>query len=131
MNVELAWAAGFFDGEGSVYVRHTQRHKGGTTGRVYPLTTVEVSLSQVRVEPLKRFLEAVQIGTLRGPYQHRKITHAPYFRWQTAGRPSVHKVLSLLWPYLSLPKREQFQKCWKELSDLKTSKSPVLPDLPV
>lgn len=29
VDLELAWAARFFDGEGSVFVRHTKRHKGG------------------------------------------------------------------------------------------------------
>ncbi len=125
---EIAWAAGFFDGEGSVFVRHTRRHKGGT-GKDYPLTTVEVSLAQVRPEPILRFHNAMGFGKVGGPYGGRK-NHSPYFRWNTAGRPSAHRLAVMLWPYLSSPKREQFRRCWEELALLKTPKSPVLPELP-
>jgi hypothetical protein len=36
-----------------------------------------------------------------------------------------------LWQYLGQPKREQAAKVWKELQQLKTNKSPVLPMLPI
>lgn len=127
---ELAWAAGFFDGEGSVFTRHTARHKGGTTGKDYPLTTVEMSMSQIRIEPIARFLKAVGVGKQAGPYQQKNVKGKPYWRWSTAGRPSAHRVLSILWPYLSLPKQEQAHRVWAELDRLKTLKSPKLPPLP-
>lgn len=126
---ELAWAAGFFDGEGSTFVRHTLKHKGGTTGKMYPLLTVEISVAQVRREPLDRFLAAVNLGTINGPY--KSTNGQPYYRWQTSGRGNVHKVLCVLWPFLSIPKKEQAQKCWKELLEKRTNKSPKLKELPI
>ena len=128
--VERAWAAGFFDGEGSVYTRHTKKHKGVTTGKMYPLTTVEMSLCQIRKEPLERFHKAVGVGRISGPYKPKTPNSQPYWRWNTAGRPSSNAVLTTLWRYLSLPKREQALAVWVELESLKTPKSPKLPKLP-
>lgn len=129
--LELAWAAGFFDGEGCIFVRHTTRHKGGTTGKMYPLLTVETAIAQVRPEPLHRFHAAINVGRVSGPYTPKRTTHSPYYRWLTAGRPSVRTVLVTLWPYLSAPKREQAHRCWDDLRRLRTNKSPVLMELPV
>jgi|SRR5579859_4384155 len=126
---KLSWAAGFFDGEGSVYIRHTTKHKGGN-GRYYPLLTVEMSLSQVEPHPLRRFKKIVNTGKLGGPYKPRKKNAKPYYKWQTAGRPSTRKVLLLLWPYLSNPKKIQAKRCWKELLEKRTKKSPKLQELP-
>lgn len=131
LETEIAWAAGFFDGEGSVFVRHTKRHKGGTTGKMYPLLTVELSVAQVRREPLDRLLKALGTGVVRGPYAPKRKNHNKYYRFQTAGRPRVLRVATLLWPYLSIPKREQFLKCWIELKLKRTVKSPKLGELPI
>lgn len=128
--LEVAWAAGFFDGEGSVFVRNTARHKGGTTGKLYPLTTVEMGVSQVRIEPIIRFHRIVGIGKIGGPYGGLRPGRSAYFRWNTAGRPSVFRVAQLLWPMLSLPKREQFHRCWETLRERRTPKSPKLYSLP-
>lgn len=130
LQTELAWAAGFFDGEGSVYVRLTKRHKGGTTGKYYPITTVDIQVSQSDKRPLIRFLKVIDIGRIVGPYQPTNPKAKLYWRWQTSGRPSVHKTLSLMWPYLSEPKKEQARRCWATLLKKKTNKSPKLPELP-
>lgn len=134
VKTEIAWAAGFFDGEGTVFVRHTLRHKGGTTGKYYPLTTVEIAATQTDRQPLDRFHRVVKVGAVHGPYKRSKKNKKkwkPYYRWETAGRPSVAKVLHLLWPYMSEPKQDQAVACWIQLSVLRTAKSPKLPPLPL
>lgn len=125
----MAWAAGFFDGEGSTFLRLTRRHKGGTTGKDYPLTTVEMSVAQVRPEPLRRFHGIVGAGKMGGPYGGSG-NRRPSYRWNTAGRPSAARVLTLLWPYLSEPKKEQARRVWAELAARRGPKSPQLPALP-
>ena len=87
---ELAWAAGFFDGEGCT-------------------TTVNGSASIVVVQkdrrPLDRFARALG-GNVGGPY-------GPYgkgcamYRWQATGK-RAKEVMDLLWPFLSDPKKEQY-----------------------
>lgn len=51
--IELAWAAGFFDGEGCI-----------TLSRGIPV----VSIAQVERTPLERFMNAVELGRINGPY---------------------------------------------------------------
>jgi len=101
-SIELAWAAGFFDGEG--YVGSMSLRVRPAKGRARAVLTMEIS--QVDERPLQRFAAAVGCGsiTLRtsrlGPRQR------PQFRWRAA-HGAAERALCALWPYLSEPKREQ------------------------
>lgn len=96
--VELAWAAGFFDGEGTICQRIDKR-PGRTPG-------LQFHMEQVDPRPLLRFAAAVG---WEGGLSRR----AP----RGGGRQAIHRVsmghaaavrtMQLLWPYLSEPKREQ------------------------
>lgn len=93
---ELAWAAGFFDGEGSVLWRGKKRKE------------ICVSIAQSELQPLERFYEAIgKIGSLRGPYYHRVAHHKPYWVVYVNGFPNTQAVIALLWRWLSEPKRSQ------------------------
>lgn len=97
---ELAWAAGFFDGEGSVCVRIDKR-VGRTPG-------LQFHLEQVDVRPLLRFARAIAWKgriTQRPPRGNSKAIHR-----LTMGHRATLATIELLWPYLSEPKREQFLK---------------------
>lgn len=129
MSVELAWAAGFFDGEGSVFVN---RRKSVAKYRAnpirYDITSVGLAVCQVDIRPLRRFRAAIGAErAISGPYP---TTRKPYWRWSCEGRPSVLGVLETLWPFLSEPKREQSYRVWDELWELRRPKSPPLPPLP-
>jgi hypothetical protein len=128
-DLELAWAAGFFDGEGSVYLNR-KRAIGGTTGREYIIHSPCLSVAQVDPRPLARFALAVGGRKPGGPYQPRTAKSNAYYRWDAMGRPSVHRIGLLLWPHLSEPKREQFHRVWAALETAKGPKSPALPSLP-
>lgn len=132
-DTELAWAAGFFDGEGSAFVNHQRKvpHKDRANPASYDITTPVLSVCQVDVRPLLRFSKAVNGRKPTGPYKHKKEGHNKYYRWDACGRPSVHRIVTLLWPYLSEPKKEQIRKVWEELMRLKGKKSPELQPLPV
>jgi hypothetical protein len=92
METELAWAAGFFDGEGSSY----------TIKQKY----VQLSVSQQDRRPLDRFAKAVGTGNVRGPYTG-KARPKPLYFWTSAGTRATF-VMTQLWPFLSDPKKEQF-----------------------
>lgn len=100
---ELAWAAGFFDGEGSVVTA-----RGGTASpRLY--------LSQASAEELLphsallRFHRAVgEHGRISGPrYLPDAWSRRPQWRWEAASLEVVQSVIALLWPYLARVKRAQ------------------------
>lgn len=103
--IELAWVAGFWDGEGST--------TGGLDKRPQlraPRRRVQLQLSQAGEDGLivlQRFQRAVGgLGHITGPYMHRLSTK-PVYRWGTTGLEVVQAVIAMLWPYLSEPKRAQ------------------------
>lgn len=100
-NIELAWAAGFFDGEGNTHLRKPS--KGTKTG-----TTSVPMLSVGQAEPstLQRFLGAVGIGAIDGPMRPRN-NNRPLWTYRVHGFERTQAVVVRLWPYLSSPKRNQ------------------------
>jgi len=108
-DTELAWAAGFFDGEGW---SSGNQQQAGKTKAFY------LGISQKDPRPLRRFLEAVDQSD-RPVYENRLNTVA----WSGA---KALAVLRKLWPYLSEPKREQAARA---LTDAHTARSRRYPKL--
>jgi hypothetical protein len=92
---ELAWASGFFDGEGSVFYRGRKRKE------------LSLSIAQADRRPLDRFCQAVGIGAVRGPYQQRYKNGKLYFVFSVNTHVRVQAIVAMLWRYLSGPKQEQ------------------------
>lgn len=112
---ELAWAAGFFDGEGTTHLaRQTKERNGQTFG---PYLQLQVSISQVGDDCLLRFQDAV--GGLGRIYDFTRLTGAgnSVLRWQVNGRTDGRQVLALLWPFLTRVKREQAVRCLREIDE--------------
>lgn len=105
--LELAWCAGFYDGEGCTFV---------DAGNV-----IGVMISQVDRRTLDRFRAATGIGTVYGPYEKKNPNEQPYYVFR-ARRHKAEQVISKLWPMLSEPKREQIEHI---LSKVKNS-NPLL-----
>lgn len=102
---ELAWAAGFFDGEGCVCCDHY-------ANRAY----IRLSLAQAEQgdKILQRFNQAIGgIGKVHGPFKASNGTNAPSPKLQWAlrlnGLEKVQAAIAMLWPFLSEPKREQYK----------------------
>lgn len=94
---ELAWAAGFFDAEGSFSYTHAGRY-------------VCVAIGQVIRQRLDRFLAAVKVGRVLGPYDPRHPTRPskkPQYYFRANGCERVTHIASALWPYLGVVKRIQ------------------------
>jgi hypothetical protein len=102
---ELAWAAGLFDGEGSVGTY-------GKSGRSY--FHLRVSIGQQDRRVLDRFVSVVGLGKTYGPYStpHGK----ERWEYQIAGG-TAREVMDLIWPWLSEPKRLQAERAYQELAD--------------
>lgn len=96
----LAWAAGFFDGEGSTLHVKGHRLKGGSC--------VRLSIAQVERETLDRFQAAIGgLGKVTGPYKPRATNQRPIYYWKTARFESSQAAIGFLWEFLSPIKREQ------------------------
>jgi len=86
---ELAWAAGLFEANGSA-TRQKRR-------------PVRLQLKMTARESVLRFRDAVDLGTVYGPYEHiYKDGHArrPYYLWLADG-DQAEEVAAALQPHLS------------------------------
>jgi hypothetical protein len=92
--IELAWAAGFFDGEGN----------SNSSGRTFAMR-----ISQVHREVLDRFCAAVGAGKVYGPYPAKQENRQPQYRYEVAGL-SARQVYEKLRPFLGTVKKEQADK---------------------
>ena len=100
MNAELAWAAGFIDGEGTFGLQNKDRKN----------PTLYLSAGQVDREVLDRLQAALECGKVYGPYKPHSKMQQPYFYFKVTGagaRASADK----LWPFLSSIKRAQYRRC--------------------
>ncbi len=98
---ELAWAAGFFDGDGwAALVRPKRRRTGQPMAQINQGSLVGVP------EVLTRFRAAVGVGRIGGP----KIedSRQPLYRWVAGSRGDVSRPGELIGPWLSPQKRRQF-----------------------
>jgi hypothetical protein len=100
---ELAWAAGFFDGEGHAGTSFTEGK------RAMRLT---LTVNQIHREVLDRFQAAVGVGTVRGPYIRKRVTsirpnEKPYWKYSVSNIQGVRAAVDLLLPYLSSVKKKQ------------------------
>lgn len=109
---ELAWAAGFFDGEGTTCVLRGHPDLSRRKRRSY--CQLNLTVGQKERTTLDRFRSAVGgLGKVRGPYQHdpRRPTSLR-FTYQVQRWTTVQQVVALLWSYLSEPKRQQIRKAF-------------------
>jgi hypothetical protein len=102
-DIELAWAAGFFDGEGS-FSLHTRGDRNNARPRLI------IFISQCDREVLDRFAEAVGLGNVNGPYSRGNPKWRDYYTYGVQGQ-KVKVVAKQLWPYLGKVKKRQFKQC--------------------
>ena len=107
--LERAWAAGFFDGEG--YVGCNLRWAGKKRYR-----RIDVQVTQNDPEVLERFRAAVGAGKVYGPYHTPKRAN-PMWKYGIGSAEGVRHVLEVLRPYLSSIKTKQAEEALLRFSD--------------
>lgn len=97
---ELAWAAGFFDGEGCVYARKVADRSWRRPG---------ITIVQADVRSLERFCDAVGLDRryLIGPKPQPGAGNKPIYEIRVNKLSVVVSILEAIGPYLSGPKTEQ------------------------
>jgi len=91
-STDIAWAAGFFDGEGCTSVLKSKRDK---------YSYIRMGVSQKVHECLDKFHSIVQLGNIYTS-NTRDIRS-----WNCYKQDDVEQTLNLLWPYLSEVKKQQ------------------------
>ena len=99
-----AWAAGFFDGEGtfSAYVRSAHPS--------WPAVSMSLPQASATAVPdtLNRFREIVGVGRITGPrLVPSPWSRLPQYRWRADGRHVVTAAVKVLWPWLGPVKRAE------------------------
>lgn len=101
----VAWAGGFFVGEGSVSCRRA------TVSNPWPQLAASITQAGIDTAPalLERFRCAVDgLGTVGGPYVPSSAwSRKPQFRWMIGSESGTRRVIALLWPWLDARKRTQ------------------------
>ena len=104
----FAWAAGFFDAEGSTSLSDHRSHAG--------YKYIEASITQLShsgpPQELRRTLSALGIGRIYGPYLQTDATE-PIYRWRAQVQDDVRRALHLMQPWLGDVKRSQ---AWSALA---------------
>lgn len=113
---ELAWAAGFFDGEGWAGVRRST-----TWSKILQEERISgvPGLRIVQTDPyvLRRFQWAIGgMGTIAGPKKLANPNHSDRWEWQSNSWTEAQAITCLLWPWLSPVKRDQ---CHAALAECK------------
>jgi hypothetical protein len=105
MSEELAWAGGFFDGEGCTYLENHRTHAGYKVPRLYVPQSCEVGIAS----ELLRLRAALHgLGRISG-VRRGKGDSKPYRRWRIQASKDVQRALHLLWPFIGNVKRNQAQ----------------------
>jgi len=116
MNREaLAWAGGFYSGEGYTGLnKFTTMGKGGkkrSRWKKYPSMTVAQASSP---ETLERFNDAIMgLGKIYGPYGPYTTQKKPYYQLQIFGFEKVQAAIAMLWDFLSTEKQRQAKNVLK------------------
>jgi hypothetical protein len=97
-----AWAAGLYDGEGSLYLLHHRTHQGYQIPEMCLTQTSNAGAPEV----LARFIQIVDCGHVNGPYTQEG-ANAEVYRWKNAARADIERVVAMMHPWLGPVKREQ------------------------
>jgi len=105
IDTEVAWCAGFFDGEG--HVSYHRSYPSETSGRVSPQLYANVPQASDNIEVLVFFQSVVGLGKILGPYKmpnSNRTQHKLQF-----GIKEVEPLFLILRPYLRAEKTTDFQ----------------------
>jgi hypothetical protein len=118
LDTELAWSAGFLDGEGN-YGMQTARRKDRKDQYSF-----RIQAAQVHREPLDR-LRAALGGNVTGPYGPYGGNKQPYFQWNITGYAEAKEALFKLLPFHSPIKAEQGLKAWADFLETRARRDGI------
>lgn len=102
LRIDLAWAAGFFDGEGTTTAGDRIDSRTKTKAR-----KITVSAAQSDRERLDHLASVLGVGNVRGPYAAKGPNSKPYHVWSVASFQAAQHCVCLMWNWLGSEKRKQ------------------------
>ena len=112
-----AWAAGFFDGEGSIGAYGDPRRPA-----------IAMSIQQASVggipDTLYRFLTAVGAGGISGPRMvPSPWSKLPQYHWRSTAFGDVERIVEVLRPYSDAAKLAKMDACLKRVRDARARRT--------
>lgn len=98
--VDRAWAAGFWDGEGSTSPAGRKRSDGGQ-----PNIRMYVSQKDTGPELLLKFQSIMGVGKV-----FERQSRPGVWVWNCTERAGCQRVIEAMWPYLGTPKKNQIER---------------------
>lgn len=98
---ERAWAAGLFDGEGSIFASASKRRSHRP-----PVVRLHMALGMTTEAAVRRFHAVVGVGSVVF-LANQKGARKVQWRWQTSGDEGVRHALEVIRPWLSEHKQTQ------------------------
>jgi hypothetical protein len=108
-SVEIAWAAGLFEGEGSICI-FEQKHN------VLPL--IRLCLQMTDRDIVERFCRIMECGRVTGEHRFGREHHKPTYRWHIGNRRDVERILLALLPYLGQRRTAKANEALAEIAKL-------------
>lgn len=106
---EIAWAAGFFDGEGTTRFGHYL-----SRGRL--CRSFSISIAQAEPESLNRFRKALfGLGKISPDRQEGR---TDMWVWRVTNWRDVQACVAAMWPFLCTPKRDQARRALSHVAEM-------------
>jgi hypothetical protein len=114
---DIAWAAGFFEGEGSTYLAFKEYANGSKLyfPRLKISQNADIVFEEFYSDVLERFQKIYPQGYVHGPYTGRT-NRSPYFSYTVNKFEGVQYIMSSMWTFLGHVKRNQYRKVILETS---------------
>ena len=104
--VQVAWAAGFFEGEGCIKTQKANYQA--------------ICINNTDKDVIERFVSIVNYGNLNGPYKSNgrkhKPTHKPYWSWEISKKSEVKRILEMFLPYLGKRRSQRAEQALYHLT---------------
>lgn len=103
-NHHIAWAAGFFDGEGHIGAVKDNR-RGGTYA--VSMCVVQAGATNIPPDTLLRFQNIAGCGTIAKRSASGRLGHRQQWVWRVSRVPEIREFAGRLFPYLGTAKADQ------------------------
>ncbi len=119
---DAAWAAGLFEGEGSV-ISHKSSYARADGSR---LRIPRITVLMTTEEPVRRIADLFGVGTIK-ERQPRKLGHRTAWDWYVESWDDVLAIFLTIRPWLSERRLEQFARVFDECNASVQQKRPWHP----
>lgn len=109
-----AWAAGLFEGEGSI-----ARREGNRVNHLW-----QVTLTSTDHDVVLAFHEVVEVGRIYGPYQPKRPGSKLYWRWTVSDRLGIEAFAKMIGPYLLSRRRARLAECLAGIAETPFTRKP-------